>query len=431
MAPARSLAHSIRCHSFFWLVAANAVGVILSLVLLWPELGDPLAPFTYGRWMPLHLNWQLYGWSSLPLAGVLLVWFNPYHHTHNALILPARASQMALWGWTLALVAGGISWLQGVSSGKLFIDWHGWARSALPLAMMLLWTVLGAHTWWQRHRLTRMQIARRIVLAFLLAVVPSTLYWASGRDVYPSVNPDSGGATGASLLGSTLGTIAIYGLLPSMLRVPERKFSRTLSQVFWLALLVCIVVCAVINHGHASHHAIAQIAGLSLLASWVPLAWFYFRQFDWSDGAKRWLLAAFVWWLLLVGTGLLTFLPGFSERLKFTHGLVAHAHLAMAGLVSSVNIAILDQLNPSRPIRGCFWLWQIGCAVMVISMLMLGWLEAADAGALFRSESWTQLFFAIRLLSGLAMLVASVRWWLGEFQFSRVQSLTPNPAPQL
>ena len=38
----------------------------LSLLLLWPGLGDLFAPLTYGRWMPLHMNWQLYGWTALP-----------------------------------------------------------------------------------------------------------------------------------------------------------------------------------------------------------------------------------------------------------------------------------------------------------------------------------------------------------------------------
>lgn len=50
-------------------------------------------------------------------------------------------------------------------------------------------------------------------------------------------------------------------------------------------------------------------------------------------------------------SGWLTFLPGIPERLKFTNGLVAHAHLAMAGVVTSVNGMILNQLDPARPLR--------------------------------------------------------------------------------
>ncbi len=82
-----------------WLVAANAVGLWLGVVLLWPAAGDALAPLTYGRWVPLHLNWQLYGWCALPLAGGVLAWcFDPREpqvrwHAHAA-----------FGAWSLALL---------------------------------------------------------------------------------------------------------------------------------------------------------------------------------------------------------------------------------------------------------------------------------------------------------------------------------------
>lgn len=53
------LARSVARHALAWLAAANAVGVLLAALLLWPQLNRALAPFTYGRWMPLHLDWQL------------------------------------------------------------------------------------------------------------------------------------------------------------------------------------------------------------------------------------------------------------------------------------------------------------------------------------------------------------------------------------
>jgi cytochrome c oxidase cbb3-type subunit I len=388
--------------SVAWLVAANVVGVLLAAELVWPGLGDALAPLTYGRWMPLHMNWQLYGWCALPLVGVLLAWCVDERHPRAK-----RHVTAALGAWSLALILGGVSWLGGVTSGKLFLDWHGWARAVLPAAMVVLWTVCAAHAWWRRGQ-GAADYLRAAMLGGLL-FVPGLLYWTAGRDVYPAVNPDSGGATGASLLGSTLGLVMIFGLLPVMLRV--KKLSEAWrTDWFWILLAGSCAVFAVIDHGNASHHSAGQILGLGLLVVWVPLAAVYFRLFAWTASARRWLLAAFVWWLLLVVTGWLTFLPGLSERLKFTNALVAHAHLAMAGLVTSLNFVILRQLSPAGEPRGNFVLWQAACAVHVAVLLAMGWRERDYAGELFRGENWTQAGYAIRLAAGAAMTVASVRW---------------------
>jgi cytochrome c oxidase cbb3-type subunit 1 len=328
-----------------------------------------------------------------------------------------RHGRIALGAWSLALAAGGVAWLGGVTSGKLFLDWHGWARGLLSVAMVVLWTVCAAHAWWRRGAAgQRGADALRGGLLAGLLFVPGLLYWSAGRDVYPSVNPDSGGATGASLLGSTLGIVTVFGLLPVMLRV--RAECHLLGDTrawgtrwFWVALAGSWGVFAAIDRGHASHHAWAQVAGLGLLVAWVPLAWGYFRRFAWEASARPWLRAAFAWWLLLVVTGWLTFLPGFSERLKFTNGLVAHAHLAMAGLVTAVNVVILRQLAPQAEPRGNFFLWQGACAVHVAALLALGWFERDYAGEFFRSGAWTQGVYAVRLAAGAGMLAASVRWW--------------------
>ena len=52
-------------HNLFWLVLANAVGVLLATLLIVPRLNNILGEWTYGRWMSVHINLQLYGWCSL------------------------------------------------------------------------------------------------------------------------------------------------------------------------------------------------------------------------------------------------------------------------------------------------------------------------------------------------------------------------------
>jgi cytochrome c oxidase cbb3-type subunit 1 len=402
------VATTLRQHSLFWLVATNSVGVLLAAELLWPQFGDMLAPFTYGRWIPLHLDWSLYGWCALPLAGVLLHWIGYGPNDRSA-----RAAHVALWAWSLALAAGGASWLSGLSSGKLFLDWHGWARPLMPTAMTLLWGVLGWQLWINRSRLSTNQLIKQGVVLLALFIVPPVIFRALQTNIYPSVNPKSGGATGTSLLGSTLGIVAILGVLPDFLRIrPSVAKIATLRITFWTLFALCCFGFILLDHANASSGMLAQQIGLGVLVIWIPIVWIYFRAFDWNAASRPWLEAVFVWWLLLVLTGFIIFLPAFSERLKFTNALVAHAHLAMAGLITSLNIAILNQLTTARALVKGFWPWQIATAVYFVALTVLGWIESINPGGLFRSEMLSQIFYGLRLAAGSAMLVVSVIWFL-------------------
>lgn len=400
MTPA-PFARAVALYSLGWLVAANLVGLWLAASILWPQLGDLLSPLTFGRWAPLHLDWQLYGWCSLPLVGVLFAWF-----LDPAAPAAPRHAHLALAAWSLALALGGLAWLGGVTSGKPFLDWHAWTRPLLPLAMTVLWLTLARHTHRQWPRLPRRQRLLRATLLTALAFIPAVLFWTASRHVYPSINPDSGGATGSSILGASLGIISLYLAVPALLHIPS---TRPLKP-FLLALVATWLVYALAKKGHVSHHSSAQVAALTSLLLWIPLLPLAWRAFAWPEAARPWLYAAAAWWTFLALDGWITFLPGLSERLKFTHFLVAHAHLAMAGLVTSVNAAILVSLTTRPAPRATFWLWQLGCAVYVAAMSALGWFESAHAAELFRSEPWTQALFAARLLAGLAMTAASVRW---------------------
>jgi len=424
----RALAWTVQRHAFGWLAAANLVGFGLSLLLIWPELNDLVAPLTYGRWMPVHLNGQLYGWCALPLVGLLLIAFLDLRHPRAV-----RHAQIALGAWTLALVAGSASWLMGLTSGKLFLDWQGCARPLLPAAMVVLWTVLAAHGWWRwrirtrgvtAHRDTWAHAGRAGLLCVLLPV-PALIHWSSGTDVYPAVNPETGGATGASLLGSTLGMVTIFAALPLLLGVSRAKpnTSRTGGWFFGLALLASWFVYGMIDHGHASHESRDQILGLGTLFIWIPLAWSHLNAYAWAAKARPWLAAGFGWWTLLVVTGWMTFLPGWSDSLKFTHALVAHAHLAMAGFVTAINQALLLSLeppeNPGRRPPGsdaAFWLWQGSLALQLITLFSLALVESFDLADFFYSGSWTTCLFALRTITGASMLVASACWLKGAWR---------------
>jgi len=117
-------------HGLFWLVVANAVGVLIAVLLLFPSLSTQLGECTYGRWIMVHMNLELYGWTSVPLVGFL---FHVYGADRGA---TAPWSRPILWAWSAALAVGVLTWLSGQSSGKLFLDWSGYARVLFPAALL-------------------------------------------------------------------------------------------------------------------------------------------------------------------------------------------------------------------------------------------------------------------------------------------------------
>src|ERR1035441_1551011 len=169
-------------HSLFWLVIANAIGVLLAILLLYPALNRLLGEWTYGRWIMVHMNLELYGWTSLPMAGFL---FKVYGVERGQL---AQWCRPVLWVWSAALGVGAYSWLGGNSSGKLFLDWSGYARIFFPLAIGFLWVVLLVaflHAWGRLTALTRILQSAGLLI---LLLVPFVLYFASDPRVYPAFN---------------------------------------------------------------------------------------------------------------------------------------------------------------------------------------------------------------------------------------------------
>jgi len=398
-------ARAVALHSVGWLVAANCVGLWLAISLLWPAVGDALAPLTFGRWTPLHMNWQLYGWCALPIVGVLLAWCLPADDATAS----RRHAGLALGAWTAALALGGLAWLGGSVSGKLFLDWHGWTRPLLPLAMLVLWAVLVFHTRRAWPGLATPSRWLRAAVLFSLLAVPAVIFHVTSRRVYHPVNPDSGGATGAAILGSVLGIVGIVMLLPVMLGVPERRSTRSLKLTLGFASLAFVVI----DHGNSSHHTLAQILALGSLVLWIPLLPLYLFRQDWPEAARPWLRAFSVWWGVLIVTGWISFLPGVSEALKFTHALVGHAHLAMAGLLTSLNGALLTTLLRRPAPRGVFLAWQLGCAIYITAMIVLGIGEVNHLADLYRGELWAESLLGVRLAAGLLMTGASLRWLAG------------------
>jgi len=417
-------------HALFWLVFANAVGVLIAILLLFPALNRLLGEWTYGRWIMVHMNLELYGWASLPLAGFL---FKVYGADRGPL---AQWCRPVMWVWSAALALGAYSWLSGHSSGKLFLDWSGYSRVLFPLAMIALFLVLAVSfvREWNSAAIVTMaaRSARVFGLVFLLAI-PVAIYMAASPDFYPAINPDTGGPTGASQLESSLIVVAILLMLPFGLTRRKRENVRMIP-IAWAIMIAEFVLCIALGRGDISHHRPAQFLSLGCLLLWIPLTPAYYAAFEWRANTRRWRIAFLCWWSALVLTGWVFFLPGVLDHFKFTDGLVGHSLLAMAGFTSSLLIFVMVQLlgeggwifNRTRSFYG----WNIAVLGYVVLMSAAGWREGFDPAFTMVPGVMRDAVYILRFVVGLAMLASSLDWLVDATALLRESASVSPPAPE-
>ncbi len=400
-------------HAFAWLAVTCAVGLLMALLLLFPRLGAALGPLTYGRWMPLHLNLALYGWLALPLVALL---FRAYLSQEGR--GAARGAAAAVHAWSASLLVGAASWLSGRTTAKPFLDWEGGARFGFLAALAFLAGTLAAGLFRRfREGMSRAALGGLAALWLGLLGVPIAMAAATSPATYPPINPDTGGPTGASLLGSTLGVIAIFLGTPPLLGLADRRPGRGRAALAVSgALAVHGAFFAFVAHGDHSHREPLQIVAVASLLVWAWLLPPWLRRFEWPEGSRRWRLAFLAWGGALLATAVPMFLPGFLDRIKFTNALVGHSHLAMAGMASSFVGLLLVVLNQETRLRGvlgdraAFWLWQAGNAVHVAVLALAGALEAADPAVVFRGDASVTVLYVFRAMAGMAMSTAAARW---------------------
>lgn len=413
-------------HALCWLVVGNAIGVMIAVLLLLPGLNVWLGEWTYGRWMMVHMNVLLFGWCSIPMLALL---FKAYRVDRGRL---AAWSRPVVWVWSAALIVGSYSWLQGHSSGKLFLDWSGYSRIFFPFALLCLWAFLAYAFAVDREQRSGnlIGIAARILGLFALLPVPVALYMASNPRIYPAINPDTGGPTGASQLESTLGVVLILLALPFAV-APRRHQHIRIVIGAWIAFLLELLLLAIINGGDVSHRVPAQYLSLASVLIWIPLIPAYYRQFEWNSATRRWRTAFLWWWTGLVLSGWIMFLPGILERIKFTDVLVGHSLVAVAGFLSAYVIFILVQILGEVDAwilnrTWSFYAWNMGVLAYVIIIMVAGWLETTDPAFTISPGLARNIIYVIRLLTGVSMLAGSLEWFIASLALRTEKTVTES-----
>jgi cytochrome c oxidase cbb3-type subunit 1 len=202
--------------------------------------------------------------------------------------------------------------------------------------------------------------------------------------------------------------VGLMLLLPRVAAVSRREKK---SRGIWIFFAVSWLVFGVTEALGGTHFDWLQIGALLLLlpwAWWIPRDW---AGFAWPEGSNVWRGAMLGWWGLLVVSGLLMYQPGVLDHLKFTQGLVAHTHLAMAGFTTSF-CALLLVLITGRRIGGAWSvaLWHAAVLGMIVTLALMGWQEGEGPSWMLAHPVWREWGLVIRAAFGLLMLSVSVIW---------------------
>lgn len=384
-----------------WLLFGCALGVLCAGGLLFPSFGAP-ALAGYGRLIATHLDVQLYGWGFAPLLALVAARFFP--DAEDGL----RRATLALW--SAALAAGAIHWLRGGAAGKVFLDWRGFSLAALIAALLVIWW-LAARSAWRR----RAQPGRFVRAALLAGLAFSGVGFVRACDplFLPPVNPTSGGATGHNLLASTLGFAALVALIPPLL-FPKTRPGGVRVVGLWATLAIGALTHLAMRHGDVSNREIHQSVGLAFTILPGAALGFFMARYPWrSRTAFGWFV---FWWLFTAADGLVIFLPGVLETAKFSNALVAHAHWAMAGMLTALNLLILENLPGARVRFGAISqsVWN-GANLLTGVALSLHAAREGDGVLWGAHDGETDFAYGVRFLCGAAMAGVAALWLLKSF----------------
>ncbi len=117
-------------------VVGMAVGLLLALMFLFPNITDGISWLSYGRLRPLHTNAVIFAFvGNAMFAGI----YYSLQRLLKARMFSDFLSSLHFWGWQLIIVAAAISLPLGYTSSKEYaeLEWP------IDIAIAVIWVVFG------------------------------------------------------------------------------------------------------------------------------------------------------------------------------------------------------------------------------------------------------------------------------------------------
>jgi cbb3-type cytochrome c oxidase subunit I len=413
------------------LLVAATFGIVVSIQLLFPDMGRDAAGLSWGRLRYAHTQGIMFGWLGNAFFAFL------YHAVPILTGRPVTSARLGRWLFALwncaAIVPGWVLVLAGVSQPL------EWAEFPLVVdAVIVLGLVLAAVQFlpgFFARGLESLYVSSWYILGGLVFTL---LAYPMGN-IVPEFVPGAAGAAfsglwihdAVGLYVTPLALAIIYFVIPAATRQPI--FSHFLSMLgFWLLFFLYPLngthhyVYSVIPMA-AQMSAIAASALLGVTVVIVVTNLFLSLRgagFVPRDPGLRFVGTGTLFYLIVSLQGASQAQMAVNQTVHFTDWVVGHSHLAMLGFASFAAAGGLVhawQRIPSvrynaRAISGAYWLLTAGVVIMVSDLTMAGLMQGrlwqTDAPWIVSVEA-TRPYWLVRTLSGVPLAAGFIALLMG------------------
>ncbi len=418
-----SAARTFWYSSIIWLVVGVAMGLLASVYFVWPDALRGVAAVSFGKLRPTHVNGVAFGWLSMAQLGSM------YYCLPRLCRRPLWSERLAnftAWAWNATVLAGVIGLFLGYTEGKEYAELCQPVDYLVLIALLL--TAVNVLMTIGNRREPLMYVS----LWYFAGTVCwfPVIYFLGNRTFFHTNGLNDaivGWFYGHNTLGlwfTTMGVGVTYYLLPRLVNKPI--YSHLLSLIgFWTVA----IFYAPIGAHHTLQAPIPEwlkaIASTSSALMVLPVLtvlinFFKTMDFEWDkvpgNTALKFLTLAMIAYLITCLQGPLQATRAINSYLHFSQWVVGHAHMALLGTFTNIQIAFIYYGLPrilKRPIYSerianiQFWTSVLGFGLMFVVLTVAGLQQAAGWSSQVMVQYaalWVRPMYLLRTMSGVVIV---------------------------
>jgi len=371
------------CCAAFWLVFGTTIGEYLGIKFVSPD-ADHVSWLSFGRLRPVHTNAVFWGWASLAMLGLA---YYVVPRVSNTKLASIKLGWYSLYFINAAVIFGSICLMAGINNGGGEYREYIWPVMAffatgLILTLINFFKTIARRTTKEIY-VSNWYIVSAIMFVLVISIIAYIPWWQNGlgETIVQGYYMHMG--VGMWFMFFTLGLI--YYFLPQQLNKSIYSYSLGILA-FWAQIFFYTVI--------GTHHFVfssipwwlqttAIVGSIGMI---IPVGAGFTNFIMTFRGAWHKIAGSYTLPFFLVG---ITFyvtasLQGTAEAFRganliwhFTDFTVAHAHLAMYGIISfsmwAATYSLLPRLTgkeaPQITVGAHFWLALIGLLFYTVPLM--------------------------------------------------------------